>query len=893
MGDHEIRGMARALRKAPDMRAPAGRSFVTALLLSTFAVPMPFAFAQAPVAAAPSAPAPAGLVPPELTQGATPEYPESKRAAAEKASVALALTIGATGAVESATVTTSAGPEFDEAALAAAKKLVFKPATRDGKPIPARIPYRFDFAVEAPAPAPAVTPSDAVVLEGTVRTSSEEPVPGATVTAVGADGKATTTTTDAAGAFRFEGLAPGAYQVSTSAEGFEPFSSREDVVAGEVASVVYRPKVVVVTAPDAPQEIRVVGARPAREVTRRVIEQREIARIPGTNGDAIRAIENMPGVARPPGLQGLLIVRGSAPQDTGIFVDGTQVPIAFHFGGVSSVVPSSLLERIDFVPGNFGPEYGRAMGGNIDIGLRSPVRDRIHGMAQIDLIDARLVVEAPLGDKTRFLIAGRRSHVDAWIGGALKAGGAVGVRTAPVYYDYQAMLEHDLTSSTTARLTLFGSDDALRLTLDSAASDPSFAGDLKVATRFYRLQLRTDTRVNDSTRWINTVSYGRDFQHQSIGQNFSLDVTQNPLTLRSDLRAKLADSVTAIVGLDSVWTSVDATVLATAFQEDAQPAGPYFGRQRNLQKVTTAMFQPAGYAMLEVSPVKTLKLLPSVRADYESDIKDWVASPRFAARYDMASGFPRTTIKGGVGLFHQPPQPYQSIPPFGTPNLKNNRAVHTSLGFEQELSRQVDVSVEGFYKKLDDLVVQRPAANEEQAGVTYGNSGSGRIYGGELLLRYKPDDKFFGWVAYTISRSERKSDDSQGFRIFDYDQTHILTALGSYRLGRGWEVGARWRYVTGNPYTPVASATYDADAGAYSPVNAAPFSGRDEAFHRLDVRVDKTWTFTDWKLGAYVDVQNAYFRNNPEGRSYNYNYARSGAVSGLPFLPVFGLRGEL
>jgi hypothetical protein len=203
------------------------------------------------------------------------------------------------------------------------------------------------------------------------------------------------------------------------------------------------------------------------------------------------------------------------------------------------------------------------------------------------------------------------------------------------------------------------------------------------------------------------------------------------------------------------------------------------------------------------------------------------------------------------------------------------------------------VSVEGFYKRLDNLVDQRPDATSQQAGVTYGNNGSGRIYGGELLLRYKPDDKFFGWVAYTISRSERRSNDSEAFHLFEYDQTHILTALGSYRLGRGWELGARWRYVTGSPYTPVASATYDADAGTYAPLNATPFSGRDEAFHRLDVRVDKTWTFKDWKLGAYLDLQNAYFHENAEGRSYSHNYARSGAVAGLPFLPVFGLRGEL
>jgi hypothetical protein len=532
------------------------------------------------------------------------------------------------------------------------------------------------------------------------------------------------------------------------------------------------------------------------------------------------------------------------------------------------------------------------MGGNIDIGLRSPRRDGVHGLAQVDILDARLVLEAPLGEKTRFLVAGRRSHIDAWIGRVLEATGAVGVSTAPVYYDFQAILEHDLTRTTTARLAFFGSDDALALTLNAPSRDPALGGDLENSTRFYRVQVRTDTRVTDATRLVNTISFGRDKQHLSIGQNFSLDIATNPLTLRSDLRSRLTDGLTAIVGIDSVWTAADVTVDAPPIPADGQNNGPFFGRQRNLQHLATALFQPAAYAMLEIQPVKALRLLPSVRADYSSDIRDWRASPRFAARYDVASDFPRTTLKGGLGLYHQPPQPYQSFRPFGTPNLEQNRAIHSSLGFEQEITRRIEVSVEGFYKKLDDLVDQRADATGSQGGVTYVNSGSGRIYGGELLLRYKPDDRFFGWIAYTLSRSERRADDSQAFRTFDYDQTHILTALGSYRLGRGWEIGARWRYVTGNPYTPPVSAIYDADAGAYAPLNGAPFSGRDEAFHRLDVRIDKTWTFTDWKLGAYLDVQNVYSRRNPEGRTYNYSYSRSDAVAGLPILPVIGLRGE-
>ncbi|MCB9613885.1 MAG: Plug domain-containing protein [Sandaracinus sp.] len=84
--------------------------------------------------------------------------------------------------------------------------------------------------------------------------------------------------------------------------------------------------------------------------------------MPGTNGDAIRAIESLPGVARPPGLDGSIIVRGSAPQDTQVFVDGALIPLAYHFGGVSSVVPSEILDRLELRPGNFGSEYGRGMG---------------------------------------------------------------------------------------------------------------------------------------------------------------------------------------------------------------------------------------------------------------------------------------------------------------------------------------------------------------------------------------------------------------------------------------------------------------------------------------------------------------------------------------------------
>jgi TonB family protein len=866
------------MRLSPMARRVAATLFTVMLSLSSFPLAPKKAFAQ-----------PSGVVPPELVTNATPDYPESKKRSGETASVVLTLTVDASGQPTEIVVQTSGGAAFDEAAIRAAKRLVFKPAERAGRPIAARIPFRFDFAVDAPV-------VRAGELSGSVRTPADAPLANAKVTITSSEGVKSERVTGVNGEFHAPDLSPGKYKVTIEAEGFVRSEIDEEVVAGEATSVIYRPRLAEVAPadPDAAVEVTVRGEKPPREVTRRVLEQREVQKIPGTNGDALRAIENMPGVARPPGFSGLLIVRGSAPQDTGIFIDGTQIPIAYHFGGLTSVVPSEMLARIDFIPGNFGPEYGRAMGGIVDIGMRSPAKDRLHGIAKVDLLDVRLSAEGPLGKTTRFLAGARRSWVDAWIGSALEAGGATSVSAAPVYYDYQAGIEQDIGSSTTARLLFLGSDDRLRIVLNAPGSDdPAIGGSLRNHTRFYRLQARTETRITKEVRWTNMLSYGVDHTEFGIGESFNLDIKTNPLTFRSDIRAKLSNALSVVAGTDTVWTDADVSVLAAPIPEDGQANGPFFARPRRLQTLVTSVFQPAGYAMIEVAPVKGVRLLPSIRADYSSDIRDWRVSPRFAARWDVIPGPRRTTMKGGLGLYQQPPQPYESLRPFGTPNLRHNQATHASAGFEQQITDQVEVSVEGFLKRLEHLVDQRPDATGSEGGLTYVNSGSGRVFGGELLLRYKPDARFFGWLAYTLSRSERRADDSEAWRIFDYDQTHILSALGSYKLGRGWEIGARFRYVTGNPYTPAVSAIYDADAGAYSPLNGTPFSGRDPAFHRLDVRIDKTWELGLVKLTAYLDLQNAYFRQNAEGRFYNYNYSRSDIVKGLPILPILGLRGEL
>jgi TonB family protein len=768
---------------------------------------------------------PVEVTPPKLVQATEPVYPESKKSSGEAASVGLLLTIDESGHVSDGTVTESSGPEFDAAALAAARDLVFEPATRNGKPTAARVPFRYDFAL-APA-------------------ASEPPVAAATPT------------------------------------------SQATVTPSAPASPTPVP-------PDEELDIAVAGEKPPREPTQRTLTGEEITKIPGTNGDALRSLTNMPGVARPGGLDGLLIVRGSSPNDTQIFVDGTSVPLIYHLGGLSSVVPSEILERIDFYPGNFGPQYGRGMGGIVDVGVRSPKKDRFHGLLQFDSIDGRFLAEGPISDSTRVLIAGRRSWLDAWLGPALRSSG-VGVTVAPVYYDYQAMVEHDVSKKTQLRVFAFGGDDRTELTLNApSSSDPAQGGSALSRESFWRVQGRIDTRPSDSLRWTSTISVGHGSERQSIGDMF-VDVNQVTVEGRSDVRAKLAPELTAMGGIDVVDDIFDAKVRLppVEFGSD-ENQGPLFGRPVRTLKASGSVLRPAAYAMLEVTPLAGLKLLPGVRADYDADTRDWTFDPRIGVRYDVHAGYPRTTLKGGAGIFHQPPQPYESIEPFGTPSVESNTAHHYSVGFEQEFLPPLELSVEGFYKNLDNLVVSNPSANANAAGQSYVNTGTGRTYGAELLLRYKPTGPLFGWVAYTLSRSERRDAAGEEKYLFEYDQTHILTALASYKLGRGWQVGARFRYVSGKPYTPNLGGVMDYDAGVYSPI-ASPhkYSSRLPAFQQLDVRVDKTWTFRSWSLAFYVDVQNTYNHKNIEAQGDNYDYSKTTPVYGLPILPIVGLRGEL
>jgi len=460
------------------------------------------------------------------------------------------------------------------------------------------------------------------------------------------------------------------------------------------------------------------------------------------------------------------------------------------------------------------------------------------------------------------------------------------VTTAPVYYDYQAILQRDWDKKKhSLRLFFFGSDDRLDLLVRQVSgSNPGLTGNVGLGTAFYRMQARYVGKLSDDTELRLVGAIGKDALQFNLGDNYFL-LSSYPLSGRAELTQKIGSGVRNNFGLDMLVQPFEVSLRTPPLPRPGEPpAGPFGSQPPVTLDQTGSLYRPAIYDEIELTPFKGTRIVPGVRLDYTRENRSWDLQPRLNARQDLTKEFPRTTLKGGVGRFTNPPQPQETNPVFGVPGTRSIIANHYGFGGEQEITRQIEVSTEAFYRQYDGLIVQGQ-----------GNTGEGRAYGLETLLRYKPDAKFFGFIAYTLSRSVRREAANEPEHLAFYDQTHILTAIGSYRLGRGWEIGARFRLVSGNMRTPQTYGFFDNNVGSYIPgISFPPYSVRNPMFHQLDVRIDKTWQFQDGvKMSAYLDVYNAYNHGNVEGVSYNFNQTRSTYATGIPILPSLGMRLEM
>ncbi len=285
---------------------------------------------------------------------------------------------------------------------------------------------------------------------------------------------------------------------------------------------------------------------------------------------------------------------------------------------------------------------------------------------------------------------------------------------------------------------------------------------------------------------------------------------------------------------------------------------------------------------------------PSGRLDHFSATGDLFVDPRLAVTYDASTSL---RLKASGGKYHQAPEPRETSEDVGNPDLATPSAWHLAVGadhdFRRGSSRGLTLSEGLFFRWFDNLVVRSNeiVTSDGLSRPEYFNSlGSGTSFGGETTARWNFDP----WdltAAYTLLRS-RRTEPGVGTYPAQFDQTHNLNLLAGVNLPRNWRLSTRFRFVTGNPYTPIVASSYDTDNGVYIPQRGAYYSERLDPFFQWDFRVDKRWIFQSWILSLYLDVQNVTNRGNPEGIQYAYDYSSFTTINGLPVIPSLGLKGE-
>lgn len=842
------------------------------------------ALALPPDAAEPPAQAKGVLTrPPELERFVPARYPPDAAAAGIEGSVVLDVVIGEDGAVRSAKVVDPGPhPGFADAALDAVRQFRFRPAEIDGVPAAVEITYRYDFVLKREAPPPPRAP---VVLEGRiVERGTRDPVAGATIEAGPA-----VADTDARGRFALRGVPPGDVLVRVVSPEHEPFAVREEIVAGQRREVEYR----LTRRHYDPYEAVVRAERSRREVAVHSVEAEEVRTVPGSQGDVLKVIQDLPGVARSPYGIGLLVVRGSDPADTKVYVDGVEIPLLFHFGGITSVLSSDVIDSLDFYPGNFGVRYGRAIGGSVEIRTRE-AKPEPHGLAQVDVFDGRAQEEGPAGPVKGYL-ALRRSWIDGVLSVVLprvSPEAAAEWRVAPRYYDYQAKVTFPLARGV-GHVAAYGSDDALEFVRSAEQSGrPTFY----LHTLFHRL---AGTWRRAAGPWTNdaTLALGWDVIDATQSSNFGVRTRVASLTLRDEAAWRALDRIGVTLGVDSVLRSWDYAIYAPP-QDPAGGLTGVFGDATATvgERASGAWLSPGAYAEADWRVLPSVHLVGGLRLDADTRLRHdavWV-DPRLSAFWDVAAG---TTLTAAAGLFSSAPAPQETTRTFGNPDLGPQHALQLSAGVRRALPWSTHAEVTAFYKRMWDLVV--PTREVDAAGryLQLSNRGLGEAVGLEVLLRRELAQGLYGWIAYTLSRATRRDDPTlppfPAWHLFPLDQTHVLTLVLSYRLPGDWIVGTRVRSVTGNPYTPVIGYTLDADTGSTRCLaSPRPWSARLPGFFQADARVDKRWVFARWMLAMYLDVENVTNRQNAEFRFNSYDCSEQVSVPSIPIFPTLGVRAE-
>lgn len=621
---------------------------------------------------------------------------------------------------------------------------------------------------------------------------------------------------------------------------------------------------------------------------------RQIKQLPALLGevDVLKALQLLPGVQS--GTEGSsgIYVRGGGPDQNLILLDGVPVYNASHLFGFFSVFNADAINNVQLIKGGFPARYGGRLSSVIDISLKEGNKEAFHGEGSIGLISSKLTLEGPINDKTSFIVSGRRTYIDLLARPIIKATTDGDETAGYFFYDLNAKVNYQISSKDRVYWSVYlGDDKAHAKYKDSYSSGSGFRTENE-----YEFGLKWGN-ITSAFRW-NHVFNPKLFANTTITYSrYRFDVFEDDkytsITPSGTETEKFG--IKYLSGIDDWAAKLDFDYLPSpdhfvrfgiaGIRHTFKPGA--FAFNSNIESDTTfgadktRAVEWTAYIEDDFKWGSKLKLNLGVHLSGFEVEDTWYTSlqPRaalrwlwskdlsFKASYAQMTQYIHLLTNSGIGL------PTDLWVP-STSKIKPQQSYQFAAGFAKSIGSTYEVSVEGYYKHMDNLI-------EYQQGATFYNvdkdwqskveTGEGSSYGGELLIQKKLG-KMTGWLGYTLSWTNRKFDNLNFGKRFPakYDRRHDISLVLTRPLGKNVDAGFAWVYGTGNAISlPVA--TYPRAGGISRSfgfgrslqVYEARNDYRMKAYHRMDLSFNfhkekKRGTRT-WSLGVY----NIYNRRNP------------------------------
>ncbi|HRZ95989.1 MAG TPA: TonB-dependent receptor plug domain-containing protein [Paludibacter sp.] len=639
--------------------------------------------------------------------------------------------------------------------------------------------------------------------------------------------------------------------------------------------------------------------------------------------DIIKSLQLMPGVqAGTEGSTGFY-VRGGGPDENLFLLDGVPVYNVSHIAGFFSVFNTDAVKNVTLYKGGFPARFGGRLSSVVDIRLNDGNNKKIGGNVSVGLISSKINLEGPIFDeKTTFSFSARRSYFDLLTKPALnliKFEDGFKVSAGYFFYDINLKIMHKLNEKNRIYLSLYNGQDAI----NSEIND-SWKYDNDNITESNKLYLNWKWGNNVAlVRWNRILTNKLFLNTSATFTNYKFNTTMG-----NEFKTEISEpnQITEKKYLLNYFSGITDYGLKTDFDYSPSPNHDVkFG-----SSITYHIFKPGITTNNINSESESLNIQKDTTFD-NNNIKalDFVV---YAEDNWNITNFLKANIGLHFAAFNVQNTFYQSLQPrlslralisdkfslkagfasmqqfihllaynnFSLPNdlwvpvtekIKPMESVQYSAGAFYNLGSTFDLSLEGYYKTMKNLIEYMDGASFFESSSGWENkvvSGDGKAYGLELLVQ-KNIGKTTGWLGYTWSKTERlfnrsgqKLNNGNPFPA-KYDRRNDVSLVVSHQFSEKFDLSGTLKYSSGS-YVTLAMQNYKgfSEFDGKLPYFSQRNNYQLPDYFRIDAGVNFHKQLKNGKRTWNISIYNVTNTMNPFYlfvKTYKYNDPNTGIVT--------------